>query len=91
MDTLQVQKWVTIVKFASKKKVQYYVALIIDVNQYDELTIKMLKIVCNNDFTCPNVTIADDADLCTYEHKEIFLTNTKMVGQKVINRNLIFM
>lgn len=90
MDTLQMQKWVTIVKFARKKKVQYYVALIIDVNRYDELTIKIIKIVCNNDFTCPNVSIADDADLYTYEHKEI-LTNTKMVEQNVVNRNLIFL
>lgn len=33
-----------------RKKIEYYVSLVIEINWYEELTMKMSKIVCNNFF-----------------------------------------
>ena len=58
-------------KFSVKKTIQFYIVLIIAVNQFDKLTMKMLKSVRKNTFTSPIFTMADDAELFIYEFKDI--------------------
>ncbi len=50
VDTLQVQESLTMSLRSLQKSVQYYFAPITEVNQFNELTIKMLKSVRFNNF-----------------------------------------
>ena len=77
-----------------EKTVQYYIALITEIKQFDELTIKMLKTVCNDTFMRPTSMMIDDAEIHIYEGKDILYTLAylcKNRGKKCFQQKLAFL